>query len=131
MNSISALLNKTLDSLTTDSEAKQSLIENISSLSSTFLYLAPIPILGSIHGRSSGASSKGRSENSFTQVSQNLESFHKELQESKISKNLAASKLANGEARAKDMSSEIALTEQRLRDLKEKKENLDKAVGKL
>ena len=39
MNSISALLNKTLDSLTTDSEAKQSLIENISSLSK-LLYLS-------------------------------------------------------------------------------------------
>ena len=70
-------------------------------------------------------------ENSFTQVSQNLESFHKELQEFEKSKNLAASKLAIGEARAKDMSSEIAATKQRLRDLKEKKENLDKAVGKL
>ena len=47
------------------------------------------------------------------------------------SKKLATSKLAIGEARDKDMSSEIAAVEQQWKDLKEKKENLDKAIGKL
>ena len=46
-------------------------------------------------------------------------------------KYLAMSKLATGETRAKDMSLEIAATEQKLRELKEKKDQLDQAVGKL
>ena len=86
----------------------------------------------SIHGRSFGANPKVEAaEDSFTQVSQILESFDKEHQDSMKSKNSTASKIATRDARGKDMSSKIAATEQQLNDLKEKKENLDKVVGKL
>ena len=135
MNLISALLNKTLDSLAIDGEAKQSLIENITSLSKAALPSSVQPLYQSLcrfmEDLLKQVPKVKAAENSFTQFPQNLESFGKELQESMKSKNLAALKLAIGKAQAKDMSSEIAIVEQRLKDLKEKKENLDKAVGKL
>ena len=68
---------------------------------------------------------------SLAQVSHQLEIFDKELEGSMMAKNAASSKLAAAEARVRDMAIEITLTEQRLRDWKEKKDKLDAVVGKL
>ena len=70
-------------------------------------------------------------EVSFSKASQQLEVFDQELENSLKAKDLASLKLAVGEARVQDMATEIALTEERLRILKERKNVLDQAVGKL
>ena len=46
-------------------------------------------------------------------------------------KEVASLKSSIGEAQVHDMASEIAIAEQRLRDLKEKKDKLDSTVRKL
>ena len=60
-------------------------------------------------------------EATFTQDSLQLEIFDKELEGSMKAKNLASSKLSAGEARVQDMATEIAIAEERLRDLKKRK----------
>ena len=70
-------------------------------------------------------------EASFSQASRQLEAFDQELERSIKAKDLAWTKLAVGEARVQDLAKEIALAEERLRILKEKKNILDQVVGKL
>ena len=70
-------------------------------------------------------------EASVAQASHQLEVFDKELEDSMKAKTTASLKLVAGEAIVQDMASEIFIAEQRLLDLKEKKDKLDKAVVKV
>ena len=57
--------------------------------------------------------------------------FYKELEGLMKAKNATSLKIAAGEVRVQDMASEIFIIEQRLLDLKVKKDKPDKAIGKL
>ena len=68
---------------------------------------------------------------SFSKVSQQSEVLDKELKGFVKAKNLASTKLAAGEACVQDIASEIAIAKQRLKALKEMKDILNQAIGKL
>ena len=134
-SSLSMLLNHPLGTLATDGETKQSLLESISSLSKAALPSSVQPLYRSLcrfmEDLLEQVPKVDVAKASFSQASQQLGVFNKELEGSIKAKDLASTKLAVGEAHVQDMSSEIAIVEQKLKALKEKKDVLNQAVGKL
>ena len=135
LTTISTLLNQPLDALAADGDAKQSLLESISSLSKAALPSSVRPFYQSlcrfIEDLLEKVPKVDAAKASFSQAAQQLEAFDKELEGSLKAKDLASTKLAAGESRAQKMAQEIAQVEERLKVLKTKKQILDQAVGKL
>ena len=135
LTTISTLLNQPLDSLAADGDAKQFLLESISSLSKAALPSSVRPFYQSLCRFTEDLLEKvpkvDAAKASFSQAAQQLEAFDKELEKSLKAKDLASTKLAAGESRAQEMTQEINQVEERLKVLKAKKQTLDQAVGKL
>ena len=133
LSSISTLLNHPLSALVADSETKQSLLKSISSLSKVAQPASVQPLYQSfccfMEDLLEQVPKVDAAEASFSYASQQLEAFDQELESSMKAKDLASTKLAAGEAKVQDIAKEIALAEERLRILKEKKNILDQAIG--